>query len=299
MLHYLILAHKNPAQLQLLIDTLYWVNSRIYIHVDAKAWNGDIMNLQNVEYIQKRISIEWWGFTMVQATLYAFHQILSYMSEWDHLVMMSWQDFPIKSQDFMYSFFAKYSWKSFMEYRIQPNEEWNILNRVIKYHFHDLRIPEWIDNLIRVVLKPFYPVHILRNQAFWYILAKIVNIIFPEKTYLIRNYKIYWGSSWQILAFNHIQYILKFLDSKKWKRFINEFHSVAWPDELFFQCILLNSIHKDDIINNLQWYIDWKKWPGLPRILDETDFEDIMWSWKIFARKFDFETSSKLLHSIK
>jgi hypothetical protein len=292
MIHYLILAHKSPKQLQILIDSLSFSESRAYIHVDAKAWIWEIMNLKGAMYVTKRTSIEWGGFSMVQATLDAFSEILPFMQAWDHLVIMSWQDFPIKSPSYITSFLNQHKWKSFIEYRIQPNNEWNILNRVIRYHFHDLHIPEWIDKFIKKMISPLYPVQSIRNQAFCYIWQRIVNFLLPAKTYLVHNYKIYWGSSWQIISMWHVEYILNFLETQKGRRFRKEFLTVAGPDELFFQTILLNSSCQDSIINNLQWYIDWKKWPWLPRILDQTDISMIKDSWKLFARKFDLEENN-------
>ena len=103
---------------------------------------------------------------MIEATLRGLSQIYKNMNPGDHVVILSGQDFPIRSPDEIQSFLKKHQDQSFMEYRVQPNDEWNILNRVTKYYFHDLLIPEWIDTLIKRVLKPFYPVHILRNQAF-------------------------------------------------------------------------------------------------------------------------------------
>ncbi|MEG1087361.1 MAG: hypothetical protein RSD79_04765, partial [Cetobacterium sp.] len=65
---------------------------------------------------------------------------------------------------------------------------------------------------------------------------------------------------------------------------------------LFFQTILMDSKFKDKIWklesefdNNLMAlrYIDWKKGPDFPRTLDESDYDDILKTETLFARKFN------------
>ena len=46
------------------------------------------------------------------------------------------------------------------------------------------------------------------------------------------------------------------------------------------------------------WYIDWKKGPGLPRILDISDLEEIKDSDRLFARKFDLDIDKNLLYNL-
>lgn len=299
MIHYLILTHKNPEQLEILINKLSSTKSKVYVHID---WNSNIDEFNYLKnkaiFIKKRVKIRRWWYSMVDWTLGAFEEILKNMSEKDHLVIMSWQDLPIKSQDFINKFLNNYIWKSFLEYRIQPNNEWNILNRIIKYHFHDLIIPNYIDNFIKKIVWLFFDTSWLRNQVFCFIFQRFVNFFMPVKKYLYNNYKLYWWSSWMIISKNHIDLIINFCNTKKWKKFVKGFKTVAWPDEIFFQTLLLNTEEKNNIINDVLWYIDWKKWPWLPRILDVTDLEEIKKSDKLFARKFDLQVDKEIFYKI-
>jgi hypothetical protein len=66
-------------------------------------------------------------------------------------------------------------------------------------------------------------------------------------------------------------------------------------DEIYFQTILMNSPLKNKVINNNLRFIDWTKRNGsFPANLDESDFQMLVESDKIFARKFDFPVSEKL-----
>ncbi len=299
MIHYLILTHENPEQLEILIDRLSSDNSKIYVHLD---WYSNLEAFSFLKskaiFIEKRVKIRRGWYSMVQWTLNAFDEINKNMSKEDHLIIMSWKDLPIKSQSYINTFFKNYIGKSFLEYRIQPNKEWNILNRVIKYHFHDLVIPDIIDNFIKKIVWLFFNISWLRDQIFFFIFERFINFFMPIKKYLYKNYKIYWGSSWMVLSKKHIDIILDFCNSKKWKKFINQFKTVAWPDEIFFQTLLLNTNEKDNIVNDILWYIDWKKWPWLPRILDLTDLDEIKNSDKLFARKFDTTVDKKIFYKL-
>lgn len=299
MLHYAILAHKNPKQIEILCQSLLFQDQvKVYIHIDANSDINKFLYLQSeyIEIIPDTIKISWWGFSIIQATLNLFHTIAQNMHQWDHVIIMSGQDFPIKSPIEIIDFLSKHPHTSWVPSIIQPHENWNILNRVEKYHFHDLVINKKINKILEKCISYFVPVQWLRNQIFCYIAQRIVNIFMPRKRFLTTNFVIYRWSQRQILSYEIINYIINFCNTKIGEKFIAAFKTTAWPDEIFFQTIIMNSPHKENIINNTQWYIDWKKWPWLPRILDETDYTAIKQSPYLFARKFELPLSEKLIH---
>jgi len=57
---------------------------------------------------------------------------------------------------------------------------------------------------------------------------------------------------------------------------------------------------RDKIVNNNLRFIDWTRRNGnFPANLDESDFQSLADSDKIFARKFEFPISEKLKQMIK
>jgi hypothetical protein len=66
------------------------------------------------------------------------------------------------------------------------------------------------------------------------------------------------------------------------------------PDEMFFQTLLLNSPLASTIVNDDLRLI---KWPG-PAILTAADWNDILRSPDLFARKFDENVDASILDSI-
>ena len=100
------------------------------------------------------------------------------------------------------------------------------------------------------------------------------------------------------LSGDHVRYLYDFWHTEKGRIAIKEFKTVAWPDEIYFQTILLNSKYKNNVINKMLWYVDWRKGPWLPRVLDMTDLDLLKKSNELFARKFDIPGSDELLNTL-
>lgn len=300
MIHYIIIAHKSPEYLKKLCNQLTILWWHVVIHVDANNFSKDFLELESdlIHIIKKPIKVRWWWFSIITATIIAMKELLHHVSDWDHIAVLSGQDFPLISQENLSKKLKNHHNNSFIEFRIQPNDNRNILNRLIKYHFHDLEIPTRINSIFEKIIWLFYPVSWLRNQIFTYLAWRITTILLPYKTYIIRKYEFYWWSQRQIVCYKHLKYIVDFCESKEWQKFLRAFSTTAWPDEFFFQTLLLNSPYKKDIINDLRWYIDWKKWPWLPRILDESDYQIMKESDKRFARKFELWVSDSLIKKL-
>lgn len=300
MIHYLILAHKDPEQLRILCDALQGPYSRIYIHLDKNVSIDPFLFLgnTNIQFVQDRVCVYRWWFSMVQATLNSFQEILPHVHDDDHVVIMSGQDFPIKSQSHIYTFLQQSAWKSYIEYKIQPNDERDITHRVTQYYFHDLVIPSSINRLCEKIIWLFINIPPLRNQLFGYIWQRIVNFFLPRRKYLLKNYNLYWWSQRQILSWSAIQYILNFCLSDEGKKFVQAFRNTAGPDELFFQTLLLNSSHKEHIVNLTLRYMDWKTGKTLPKIFTMDDYTLIKNSDLLFARKFALEEDADILYKL-
>jgi hypothetical protein len=57
MIHYLILAHKDFNQVNLLVNRLKTENSEIYLHIDGKV--KDFPIFKDVTMIKNRVSVNW------------------------------------------------------------------------------------------------------------------------------------------------------------------------------------------------------------------------------------------------
>ena len=112
------------------------------------------------------------------------------------------------------------------------------------------------------------------------------------------KFRPFGGGSYWCLRKEHIQYIYDFVETDSNQEFINFFKHVHIPDEIFFQTILLNSPYKHQIINSHLRCIDWTRGREMPAILNINDFQNIVDSHSLFARKFDATKDAKILDTI-
>jgi hypothetical protein len=89
--------------------------------------------------------------------------------------------------------------------------------------------------------------------------------------------------------------MFKYLDKNK--KYIKRYKWTICADEIFYQTII-NQIDGINIINNCLRYIDWKSGPEHPRILRINDYEKIMESGNLFARKFDETVDNEIIDKI-
>jgi hypothetical protein len=112
-----------------------------------------------------------------------------------------------------------------------------------------------------------------------YLLQKGLGI----KRKLLAGIELYGGSQWWTLSKEALQYIVK--HGMTGSTYYKHFRHTLCPDEIYFQTLLLNSPLREKLVNDNLRYIDWNTGPQWPRMLDETDYEAIIASGKLFARK--------------
>ncbi len=296
MLYYLILAHNNLEQLELLIKKIKTENSEIYVHVDKKI--SDFKKNKNVHYIENRQTINRWGTSMIKAELLWFSEIYKNMKKWDHIILMSWQCYPIKNMEYIENYIQKLWNQSCMSYDKAGKFVW----RLNRYYFYDLRIrvPKKLDDLIFSFASLFTTIwspH--RVPVVNIVLWMIVSFILPKRKYLTTRYKIYKWSQWMVLSYKHIKWILEFLETEEWKKYSSSFEYTSCSDEMFFQIMMLNDEGiKTEIDNELLRYFIREDNANSPNILTMKDLDSIKKSDKLFARKFDIDIDSKILEEI-
>ena len=113
--------------------------------------------------------------------------------------------------------------------------------------------------------------------------------------------EFYCGSQWFNLTKNCVEKILNYLVCNKY--FIIKFYSVEklyWKDcsdEKFFHT-LVHKIGEINIVNDNIRYIDWTGQYKHPLTLQKNDYERIMRSKALFARKFDETVDKEIIDKI-
>lgn len=287
MLYYVLLAHTQPKQVENLCNRLKW---NIFIHLDKSQdiHNRNYISEKNddVTFIKNRVKINWWWFSMIEWTINWLKEISKSLTEDDHVIIMSWQDYPIKSINDINNYFKMIKWKSVL--KIYDDLDWNkeLINRYSWWYFRDLSIPKLVNSFFYTLWCLFSNFKDFKNPITIYIIERLLNFILPKRKYLLNKFKIYWGSQRMALSWKHVKYLLNYLKTNEWLVVLNNYKRVLIPDETFFQTILMNSKYKTEIIDKSLWYIDWDTWPEFPKILRREDYDKIMNSGKLFARKF-------------
>ena len=67
------------------------------------------------------------------------------------------------------------------------------------------------------------------------------------------------------------------------------------PDEIFVPTVLLNSPLRDSVVGQEVHYVDWSRGGAHPKTLGIEDYDRIIESGKLFARKFDVRSDAEVL----
>lgn len=282
---YIILVHKNPQQVYRLLEKLDDGNSIFFIHLDKRT---SIKSFRKLDHFQQKLKFVerektgWGSFGLVTATINALKEVKKADEKFDQVILLSGQDYPIKSNLFIDTFFKESGYSIFIEYFTIPNyEKWEPrggLYRVDKYY--------------------------LGHKLYQKYTAKTLNFLSGFFSRLKRNLPDdlipYAGSQWWMINMHAVNYILEFIEQNPDYVSFHKFTFAA--DEVFFHTILLNA--SDELLHNSiakdsKRFLSWKDSNNAhPDVLTVKDLTDLKNSTALFARKFDERVDSKIFNLI-
>lgn len=278
---YLIIAHDKYEQLQVLLRLLDDPRNDIYIHIDKKSpplnlGSSDIAN--SAIYIipdKDRIDVRWGDVSQIECELLLYKTAYStYHYAYYHL--LSGYDLPIKTQDYIHSFFDAHSGKNFIGIG-----DGNYISKVARKHY--------LTKLYRVRGVRGILIRLLR-----YVLERTLNAIRPLKRSTIVYKK---GANWASLTDDFVGYMVS-----KSKTLLKHYKRSCCGDEIYKQTLIWNSHYKASVYNSFNEFdgcmrlIDWQR--GTPYTFMESDIEYIKNSKYLFARKFDITKSPSVVNMI-
>ncbi len=263
---YVISAYKNPEHLGRLIRRLHTGTETTFtVHVDLKT-NDDVYDAMraavgdlDVVFLQRH-ACHWGGFGHVRASLKGIRAVLESGRDPDHLILISGQDYPIKSNTYIREFLERGDGRSFFLHFPLPTENWTNggLYRIRRWHW--------------------------RYRGF--------HLSLPLRRTLPVGLAPWGGSAYWIMSRSALHTVVRFLDENpSYDRF---FQHVDIPDELFFQTILLNSAEAERCVDFRLHYTEWSRTPA-PAILTSDDYPHLVESSCLFARKFDAAVDDRIL----
>lgn len=276
---YCIIAHKDDYVFKALLKTIDDSRNDIFVLADKKSKQFDIPQIQKIckksEIIFiPQIKVYWGGFSLVEAEIALFefarcHAMYSYF----HL--LSGADMCIKNQNYIHDFFAQNKGKLFIEgdWSSPCNEQ--ILERIRYYYIQAGRssLCQKLNTIGKFIQKTFRVNRLKKNQL-----------------------AIKKGSQWVSITQEFVDYIL---NNKE--QIFKLFRRTICSDEIFLQTLAYNSKFKEDLYNssnvpNNMRYIDWMR--GKPYTFNEQDYNEIKSSNALFARKFNYDSSNRLVDMI-
>lgn len=314
----LILAHKNFDQVVRLINRLSHEKVDIFIHADKKwilteeqIFYLRSMNGGNVWFCNERFSIYLFDYSMVKAELELIKTAYTHSKANcnRYYVLLSGQDYPIHSIDYIVSELEKSYPRPYIDTTMWHSNNWvsNSFGKVTAYKRQQSMIKTYINNHIRistlnVVLRGF-------NYLFFSSISKIKQVLFKTPYKRIRNLTLEMagGSQWFILPEYMAIEPFKYTSNRQ---FMGIFKDVGSADETFFQTVLVNSPFKNELTINrwdeteqktrtyTDFYGDSSVSIGHPIILTKKNYKDIYKSDYLFARKFDEKIDNEILDLI-
>ena len=305
-LNYIILAHKNPSQVERLINRLYAPEAYFYVHIDKKVdptkFEDLLRNKPNVSILENslRENGTWGDIGIVKATINALK--LAYKkNESAYFILLSGQDYPLQKAKGIHEFFIENSGKNYItSYPLpSPSLEKGGLNRIERYKINKTHKRGHFLFLSSIFDKDFYTYTTLGKLNFLRKSGKL-----KESLAIFRKRKFpgylepYAGSQWWALTETTVAYILRFIDKNPGYL---KYHTYSLlPDEMFFQSIIKSASNKF-LVEFSKTYVNWERSSGpLPVTFEQSDFEEIKDASKhyLFARKFDIQLDNKILDKI-
>lgn len=279
---YMIIAHNQFELLEKLILALDDERNDIYVHIDAKVKNFDfehfikIVKNSKVNYSNERFNIKWGSFEMVKAEYALLKKVFESGKKYDYVHLLSGVDLPIKSNDEIHGFFDAHIGNEYIHFTSESLNDTE-LDRVRAYHFATGR-------------RNYFRRFITKLESY---LARTVGVN------RIKNIKVQKGSQWFSITGDFAEYVLQQRDFV-----FKQFKHTLIPDEFFIQTILINSEYVSKLFmpncdNNhfaCARLIDWER--GNPYVWRSKDFDEIMASPCMFARKFDANIDSEIIDKI-
>jgi hypothetical protein len=327
---YLISAYSHPDLLARMIRALNTESAFFFVHIDGKVNIKPFLALihpgHNIIFLSNRAQVFWKGYGQVQAILNLIDEATSFADRqkepFKYYVLLSGTDYPLKSNAYIHDFFEKSDSTEYILYWKLSDfwQQW--VYKIEQYHFLDLRLTN-----------PRNSIPYLNLRAFYTRVHGLVHRLIPKRSYL-EGLIPFGGPEFWMLTHDAVTYILSFM--REHKRFESFYRLTESPVEMVFQTILLNSSFAEKVSNYSRYphlmekwkgvirdsgpcerdwyengrtitrdmeyfnyrYIDWNPAREYPAILDTRDFDALMETDCLFARKVCPKRSKTLLDSI-
>jgi Core-2/I-Branching enzyme len=266
MIGYLILVHRFPEQFKRLFQAIYDPSNSYVVHVDKNS--GPELNAEvkaflrpysNADLLESKPAI-WGGYSLVDAELRGMKRLLAMSPAWSHFINLSGQDFPLKTQAQIMAYLKANENREFLKVEEQAKARPDTIHRLREF------VVETDNTLVREMAARDF----------------------------LKSATPYIGNQWMIVSRKFCEFVS---DDPSVTRFKEFYRNTLIPDEGFFQTVMMNHPHGEIVSDDLRM-IDWIPDGDIklrPRTYLESDYEALVASSSLFARKFDLSDDDAII----
>lgn len=270
----LITAYKDMPMLQKLVD-YFDEDFEIFIHLDRQCREDYTPLLQHkFVHIYRRYSVEWGDYKHLLAIVLLMKEAYRH-TELEYFHLITGSDYPIMPLALFKAFCEEHRNNNYLEHFPLPHADWGVeggLNRIQYW---------W----------PSPNMH--RSHNAW-TTRKLVNL--QRRLGIKRSFKyfdgnLYGGGTYWSVSRKGVGIVLDYLNQHP--DYLRRFRMTSIAEEICLPTLWCNS--GTPLINNYMRYIDWGNDGANPQVLTEKNYDKIVASGALFARKMQSGISDKLI----
>lgn len=270
---YLISGTKGDShRIMRVLQAVYHPRNQYVLHMDFEAPPKERLDLtmsvksdptfhevENVRVMDKSNLVTYKGPTMIACTLQAISILLRESTNWDWFINLSASDYPLMTQDDMLYVFSN-------------------LSRNLNFIEHMPMVAGWKLNqrAKNIIVDPGL-----------YLSKKSDLAVTTQRRSLPTAFKLFTGSAWVILSRSFVEYCIWGWDNFPRTLLLYFTNFISSPESYFHTAICNSKEFRNTAIGHDLHYIAWDNPPKQhPRVLTIKDFDKMVKSGAVFARKF-------------
>jgi len=288
---YCIIAFNNWPLLEKLITLLDDERNDIFLHIDR---NVKIENIEHFQTIAKHSSVFLlnrlpgaWGTPGLSDIQLEFYKTATRTNHYQYYHLLSGVCLPLKTQDEIHAFFDQHNGKEFVHFVCKPPVGNYIYKRYSLYHFFVKYLRS--NSFLKRILLGF-----ICEKA-----SVLLQTLFKTDRLADLRSTLCYGSNWSSITHELACHVVEHMDT-----IIERTRYTFAPDECVLQTLVYMSDFKNHLYNSdyddnysaNQRYIDWNR--GIPYVWQIDDYDELMNSGFLFARKFDLNIDAAIVERI-
>lgn len=276
---YLIMAYNDFDLLKTQIELLDYPENDLFIHIDKKTKNFQerdfhhIVKYSNLYFIERK-KVSWGGYSQIECEIHLLKEAKK-KNDYDYYHLLSGVDLPIKPIAYIYNYFKQSKDVEYISFDKLQESSGAFLDRMKYYYpFQD----EFGRNSKIITKLQLYLLSVQKK-------LKVDRL--KDEDMVFRK-----GTNWFSITNQLAEYVLA------QESYIKKLFSMGWcVDEVFLQTFAWNSKFKYKISGDSMRMFDWER--GTPYVYRKNDFNELINSNKLFARKFSNDIDAEIIQQLK